>query len=101
MNGTLARLKKIALVVVAGIIASAFSVGFKHLISKDVGGACSEPDSCRGALCVGATRYSRAKDGYCSKPCAADLDCPAGFRCLALEVEEMGRASRQMRACLR
>ncbi len=96
-----AQLKRFGMLLLLGALGGAFSVGFKYLISKDVGGACSEPNYCRGAFCVGATRYSTAKDGYCSKACAPDQDCPSGFWCGELMVEQMGHTPRPMHVCLR
>ena len=95
------QLKQGGLLLVAGVMAAGFSIGFKHLISSEVGGACSEPNYCRGALCVGATPLSTAKVGYCSKQCRRGEDCPAGYGCDELQVEELGRPPRPMLVCIR
>jgi hypothetical protein len=51
--------------------------------------ACDSDRDCTSEICAFQTRTDR--QGYCTKPCEEDKDCPAGKACTAI-VEHAGKS---------
>ncbi len=66
------------------IIAIAWARWYTIFGVEDPGGPCKNRLGCKSQMCASHERRGGAlvpSDGYCTRKCAVDADCPAGHHC--------------------
>ena len=70
---------KLIIGVVATVVMIGAWVGLKSFTGSEMGGTCNGDGDCKGmdAVCVIGDDNTK----YCTVPCTAPTDCPAGYTC--------------------